>query len=114
VLSQARDIWANLVLAKRLGELRERLADRLLAGGALTLEEVERAEGEIWDQIRRDYYSADVRIASGADASSDEEDFDRRTQRLADQATLATHRRLLDIPLVGDPYFVDADLPEHS
>jgi hypothetical protein len=105
MLAEARDLLAVMVLEKRLGEARERLAERALAGEVVTPEMLAATEREALDAVRKEYYTAAVRrlVKPKAAALSDADDAESRGQRLAEHATLFSHRVMLAIPLAGDP-----------
>ena len=105
MLAEGRDLLAVLVLEKRLGEARERLADQVLAGTPATPEHLADTERAVLAAVKREHYTAAVRAAiKPAEAGiSDDADYEARGQRLAEHATLFSHRALLAIPLAGDP-----------
>lgn len=105
MLAEGRDLLAVLVLEKRLGEARERLADQVLAGSPATPEHLAASEHDALAAVKREHYTAAVRaVVKPAEAGiSDDADHEARGQRLAEHATLFSHRMLLAIPLAGDP-----------
>lgn len=107
MLADGRDLLAVLVLEKRLGEARERLADRVLAGTPATPEDHAATERDALAAVKREHYNAAARrLVKPAEVGiSDDADHDARGQRLAEHATLFSHRAMLAIPLVGDPRF---------
>lgn len=109
MLAEARDLLAVMVLEKRLGEARERLADRVLAGEVVTPEMLEATEREALAAVQAEYYTATVRrvVKPKEAAQSDADDVAARGQRLAEHATLFSHRVMLAIPLAGDPRLAD-------
>lgn len=105
MLAEGRDMLAVLVLEKRLGEARERLADQVLAGTPTTSEHLAASEHDALAVVKREHYTAAVRaVVKPAEAGiSDDADYAARGQRLAEHAALFSHRVLLAIPLAGDP-----------
>jgi hypothetical protein len=105
MLADGRDLLAVLVLEKRLGEARERLADQVIAGTPMTPEHAAASEREALAAVKREHYTAAVRaLVKPAEVGiSDDADHAARGQRLAEHAALFSHRALLAIPLAGDP-----------
>jgi hypothetical protein len=111
MLADARDLVGIIALEKRLGLVREGLADRIVAGQTVTAQEIAAAEQEAQATVKRDFYNVTSRkiIKPTQAGMSDDQDYDARGQRLAENALWFSHRGLLAIPLVGDPAFADAD-----
>ena len=105
MLAEGRDLLAVLVLEKRLGDARERLADQVLAGTHATPEQLAATERDALAAVKQEHYTAAVRlVVKPAEAGiSDDADHAARGQRLAEHATLFSHRVMLAIPLAGDP-----------
>lgn len=113
MLADGRDLVAIIALEKRLGALRERIAERIVAGETVTAEELASAEQEACVSVKRDFFTSAIRqvIKPGQGDLSDDQDHDARGQRLAEDALWFSHRGLLAIPLVGDPAFAADDSP---
>ena len=114
MLADGRDLVAIIALEKRLGALRERVADRIVAGATVSAQELSDGEREAVLSVKRDFYTSAIRqgIAPGQAVISDDQDHDARGQRLAEDGLWFSHRGLLAIPLVGDPAFAaDAQAP---
>jgi hypothetical protein len=110
MMEDGRDLVAIIALEKRLGLVREAVADRIIAGQAMTPQELAAAEQEAQATVKRDFYNATARqVIKPKQAISDDQDYDARGQRLAEHALWFSHRGLLAIPLVGDPAFADPD-----
>jgi hypothetical protein len=109
MLTAGRDLVAVIGLEKRLGQLRERIADRIIAHQPMTAEETAAAEQEIQAGVKRDFYTAASRgiVKPKEVGISDDQDYADRGQRLAEHGVWFSHRGLLAIPLVGDPAFSD-------
>jgi hypothetical protein len=105
MIAEARDMIAVIGLEKRLGKVREQLAERIIAGQAVTPQDVADAEQQAQATIKRDFYTPGTRqVVKPAQAGiSDDQDFADRGQRLAEHAVWVAHRGLLALPLVGDP-----------
>lgn len=105
MLAEGRDLLAVLVLEKRLGEARERLADQVLAGTPATPDQLAATERDALAAVKKEHFTAAVRalVKPTEVGISDDADHDARGQRLAEHATLFSHRALLAIPLAGDP-----------
>lgn len=111
MLADARDLVGIIALEKRLGLVREGIADRVIAGETVTPQELAAAEQEAQATVKRDFYNATSRklVKPTLVSMSDDQDYDARGQRLAENALWFSHRGLLAIPLVGDPAFADPD-----
>lgn len=106
MLADGRDLVAIIALEKRLGVVRERVADRILAGETVTAQELAAAEQEAQASVKRDFFTSAVRaVINPGQAMSDDQDHEARGQRLAEHALWFSHRGLLAIPLVGDPAY---------
>jgi hypothetical protein len=107
MLADARDLVGIIALEKRLGLVREGVADRVIAGQTVTAEEIAAAESEAQATVKRDFYHATSRqlVKPTQVGMSDDQDYDARGQRLAENALWFSHRGLMAIPLVGDPAF---------
>lgn len=105
MLAEGRDLLAVMVLEKRLGEARERLADQILAGTPATPDQLAATESDALATVKREHYTAAARaLVKPAEVGiSDDADHAARGQRLAEHAALFSHRALLAIPLAGDP-----------
>lgn len=105
MLAEGRDLLAVMVLEKRLGEARERLADQVLAGTPATPEQLTASERDALAAVKREHYTAAVRaVVKPAEAGiSDDADYAARGQLLTEHAALFSHRVMLAIPLAGDP-----------
>lgn len=111
MLADGRDLVGIIALEKRLGLVREGVADRVVAGETVTPQELAAAEQDAQVTVKRDFYNATARktIKPAQVSMSDDQDYDARGQRLAENAVWFSHRGLLAIPLVGDPVFADPD-----
>jgi hypothetical protein len=111
MLPDGRDLVGIIALEKRLGLVREGVADRVIVGETVTPQELAAAEQDAQAIVKRDFYNATTRqtIKPTQVTMSDDQDYDARGQRLAENAVWFSHRGLLAIPLVGDPAFADAD-----
>jgi hypothetical protein len=109
MIAEARDMIAVIGLEKRLGQVREQLAGRIIAGQTVTPQDIADAEQRVQATVKRDFYTAGTRqVVKPAQAGiSDEQDFADRGQRLAEHAVWVAHRRLLALPLVGDPAYAE-------
>jgi hypothetical protein len=108
VLDAVRDVAANVFLTARLGELRERLLDRLLGGGDAGPDPLAEGEREALERTRREYYTPTARGAFGLDPDRDDgRDFEERGQQLMERAIWVAHRQLAELPCVGQPGFED-------
>ena len=58
MLADARDLVGIIALEKRLGLVREGIADRVIAGETVTPQELAAAEHEAQATVRRDFYHA--------------------------------------------------------
>jgi hypothetical protein len=104
MLAEARDILATMFLEKQLGMLREELLARALEGRPADAEFQEKAERAIIEEFKRRFYNQEVRqLVKPWAKAGDEEDFEKRTQKLGEHATWMTHRKLVAIPFVGQP-----------
>ncbi len=112
MLTDGRDLVAIISLEKRLGVLREQVADRIVAGQIVSAEELAAAEQQALLGVKRDFYTSAVRqVIKPGQAMSDDQDHEARGQRLAEDALWFSHRGLLAIPLVGDPAFAAPTAP---
>jgi hypothetical protein len=109
MLADGRDLVGIIALEKRLGLVREGVADRIIAGETVTAQELAAAEQDAQATVKRDFYNATARqaIKPTQVGMSDDQDYESRGQRLAENAVWFSHRGLLAIPLVGDPAFAD-------
>jgi len=107
MLADGRDLVAIIALEKRLGVVRERVAERIISGETVSPQDLAIAEQEAQASVKRDFFTAAVRqvIKPTQAGISDDQDHDHRGQRLAEHALWFSHRGLLAIPLVGDPAF---------
>src|SRR3954469_4503681 len=112
MLADGRDLVGIIALEKRLGVVRERAAERVIAGRPMTAEELAAAEKEAQAEVKREYYTAALRrLDKPGETRSDDQHPDARGQRLAEHGLWFSHRGLLALPLVGDPAFADAPAP---
>lgn len=109
MLADGRDVVAVIALEKRLGVVREQLADRVVAGESVSPHDIAAAEQQVQATVQRDFYNVATRqvVKPAQAAISDDQDFADRGQRLAEHGVWVAHRGLLAIPLVGDPAFAD-------
>lgn len=108
MLAEARDILAVIRYEKLLSQARERLAEQVIAGVAIRPQDLAVAEAEVAAALKREFYTAAARqVARPGAGMSDDQDFAARGQRLTEQMVLASHRALLEIPVVGDPSLAD-------
>jgi len=105
MLAEGRDLLAVIRFGVLLGQARERLAERVIAGEILRPQDLAAAEAEAAAILKREFYNPDARKAArpGSSGMSDDADFAARGQRLMEEITLASHRGLLALPVVGDP-----------
>ncbi len=106
MIESARDVMVAIALDLRLGQLRERQMELLEAGERLPVDFWVAGQRAIRDALLARFYHEELRVAlsgEGERGRSDEEAFDARESRLAEYAILLTHRRLVDMPCVGDP-----------
>jgi hypothetical protein len=112
MIGAARDIVAAIALDRRLGLLRERQMEMLLAGEALPGNFWVAGQREITEFLRGRFYRQDIRVALLGEAErgrNDEQAWDEREQKLAEFAILLTHRILAGTPCVGDRAYQDDD-----
>jgi hypothetical protein len=111
MLADGRDLVAIIGLEKRLGVVRESVAERIIAGQTVTPQDLAAAEQEAQATVKRDFYNVTSRqvVKPTEVGISDDQDHASRGQRLAEHAVWFSHRGLLAIPLVGDPAFADPD-----
>jgi hypothetical protein len=106
MLATARDIAAISFLEKRLGILREEFLAQAIAGADQGPEYWVEGERAVMAELKSRFYNTEARQMLEPDEAahlSDEEDFERRTQKLAEHAILMTHHILTGIPWVGAP-----------
>ena len=111
MLIEARDICAVFFLETRLGILRERYLSAVIEGKPTGSDYLGAGEKAIMEEMKRKFYNPNVRALvnpSAASRISDDEDFTGRSQKLAEQAILMTHRKLAGIPFVGQPQYREA------
>jgi hypothetical protein len=109
MLAEARDICAIFFLEHELGILREKYLEDALADTPQGPDYWQTAEAAILR--RRDgFYTQEVRHLVKANCAkiSDGEDLAGRTQKLAEHAVFFTHRKLIQIPYVGQPEYMEA------
>lgn len=109
MLAEGRDVMAVLFLEDRLSSLREACLERALDGDPPDRAFLRRGEREIVEELQRRFYNRELReIVKPEEASiSDDEDFDERTQTLAERALFESHRRLARIPYHGHPDYLE-------
>ncbi len=103
-MREARDVMAVLFLERRLAALREQYLATVVSGTVPGPEFLPRGEDAAYRAVVDRFYNADTRAAiwpDGGAPASDEDDFQARTQKLAEFATLSAHRTLQAIPCVG-------------
>ena len=78
MLADARDLVAIIALEKRLGVLRERVAERIVAGATVSTQELADGEQAAVQSVKRDFYTSAIRqgIAPGQGPISDDQDHD--------------------------------------
>ena len=105
MLAEGRDLLAVIRFGVLLGQARERLAERVIAGEILRPQDLAAAETEAAATLKREFYNPDARKAArpGAPGMSDEADYAARGQRFMEEVVLANHRGLLALPVAGDP-----------
>jgi len=103
-----RDLMAVFFYEGALGNLRTLYLQEALDGYTPGPDYWEGGEREAFEEMRRRYYGAGAGRYLGSAAGGDEaNDFEKRTQRLAEAALTMTHEILKDIPHVGHPDFND-------
>ncbi|RLB38903.1 MAG: hypothetical protein DRH12_12215 [Deltaproteobacteria bacterium] len=108
MLDQIRDIWAVLFLEDQLGKLREEHLRRCIEGPQPDESFLQTGEERIIQDVKNEFYNEkmrDVVKPDDAQSLSDEEDYEKRSQKLMEAAILMTHKKLLSIPYVGDPNY---------
>lgn len=108
MLAAIRDVAAVLFLEDRLGLLREKFLFQAINGQPYDPDYWAAGEQAVIEQMKQDFYNRKVRLLVMPDNSEiddDEQDFSQRTQKIAEQAILATHRKLVAIPYVGHPEY---------
>jgi hypothetical protein len=110
MIEAARDLMAAIMLDRELGLLRERHMEMLLAGERVPNDFWVRAQREIADSLRTQFYREEIRIALLGEQEhgrTDQQAWDDREQKLGEYAILVTHRALAATPCVGDPAYRD-------
>ncbi len=110
MISEGRDIMAVMFLEKRLCQLREAAMVRILNGSATEATDWESAESSAIQDMKHRFFSKDItRPPDESESGEPDPDalFSKRSQILSEEAVLATHRRLVEIPFVGQPEYTD-------
>ncbi len=94
------------LLDRRLGQLRERAIERALAGAPMAAEEVEDTVERALTEARAAF---DRPKGGGPDGPGEGSKDLPPPVKLAQDAVLHSHERLMAIPFVGNPVFDDAD-----
>lgn len=109
ILSSIRDTASTLSLERALSHVRDLQLRRMLAGDPMTAEELRQQEREAVLGIARMLYNDDTVLAMGIaqqrGVTDHRKDYAARATAACDSATLISHQRLCDIPIVGDPAF---------
>lgn len=103
MLGHVRDVSAVFTLERALGRLREDLIDLVHAGGEPGPSFWDEGEERIFAFIKESHFARAVRVAADPDdARSELEAWEEREGVSGEEAALWTHRRLREIPFLGD------------
>jgi hypothetical protein len=110
VISGARDVSAVFTLERAFGQLREAYVEQVLEGTQPSPAFWEEAEERAYALVRDTHFSRDVRaFIDPEDRRSDEQAWEEREGVPAEEAAVWTHRRIIEIPFVGDGAHDDPD-----
>jgi len=105
MLDAAQDILAVFYLEKKLSILREDYMARTINGESLGPDFYKKGETKIETEIIQRFYNQESRhvLAPLKQPSiSNAEDYEGRTQKVFENATIMSHRLLAAIPFVGE------------
>lgn len=108
ILSNTRDVLALCEMEKRLGRLREAYMRNTIRDGLPPADFLRNGEQQIKDLVKATYYNAEatqVAHLGSPEKPSPDKDFAERETKLAEEAVLACHKQLAEIPFVGHPDF---------
>ena len=112
MFGKIRDVSAVFTLEHELGRLREAYLDAALEGTSPEASFWTDGEERAFAQVREAHFSRPVRILlDPEDKRTDDEAWEERDSILAEEAALWSHRRLREIPFVGDGEHDDAEDP---
>ena len=116
IMSSLRDTTASIAFDRALQGVRDRQIDSLLDGRPMSDDALREAERQAALAVARRFYNDETALAMGLATRAGErdhkQDYARRMQATADQATLFTHHLICALPVVGDPaHAVDAAPP---
>jgi hypothetical protein len=107
----ARDTAASLFYLKCLDELRGQFLDRATRGEKFSPHYWAQGEARAIERVKREYFTTRLRAlfmpSEKAATVDDAQDFELRNTRLIEAGMLDSHRKLVAIPWVGQPEFVD-------
>ena len=103
MFGKIRDVSAVFTLEHELGRLREEYLDAALEGNSPEASFWADGEERAFEQVREAHFSRPVRVfLDPEDKRTDDEAWEERDSVLAEETALWSHRRLREIPFVGD------------
>jgi hypothetical protein len=103
MFDKIRDVSAVFTLEHELGKLREAHMEAVLSGNEIEPSFLAEGEERALALEREAHFSRQVRVfIDPEDQRSDEKAWEDRDCVLAEEVTLWSHRRLVEIPFVGD------------
>jgi len=110
MFGKIRDVSAVFTLEHELGRLREAYLEAALDGNSPEPPFWTDGEERAFAQVREAHFSRPVRVfLDPEDKRTDDEAWEERDSVLAEEAALWSHRRLREIPFVGDGAHDDAE-----
>ena len=110
MFGKIRDVSAVFTLEHELGRLREEYLDEALEGNSPEASFWADGEERAFGQVREAHFSRPVRVLlDPEDNRTDDEAWEARDSILAEETTLWSHRRLREIPFVGDGIHDDTE-----
>ena len=110
MFGKIRDVSAVFTLEHELGRLREAYLDAVLEGRSPEPSFWTDGEEQVFARVREAHFSRPVRVfLDPEDKRTDDEAWEERDSILAEEATLWSHRRLWEIPFVGDGIHDDTE-----
>ncbi|MBT8397240.1 MAG: hypothetical protein HKO65_14835 [Gemmatimonadetes bacterium] len=103
MFDKIRDVSAIFTLEHELGRLREAYLDAVLEGRAPETSFWTDGEERVFTHVREAHFSRPVRVLMDPeDKRTDDEAWKERDSVVGEEAALWSHRRLKEIPFVGD------------